>query len=66
MDSRKYNEVRQIDSTAQINPGAKGRIGCTKKQALTISSTFQPQWKEVLMKLSALPYITEIQEAFFE
>lgn len=65
-DNRKLQEVRQIDPNVQINHGSKGRIGCTSAQTLIIGNTSQPNWKQVLMKLSALPYITEIQEAFFE
>lgn len=65
-DNRNLQEVRQIDPNVQIYQGSKGRIGCTSSQTLIIGSTSQPHWKEVLTAISALPYVLEIQEAFFE
>ncbi len=61
-----YEEVRRIDPTVQISPGSRGRIGCSKQQALCIGNTHQRHWREVLARLAALPYVAEIRECFFE
>jgi len=62
----KYQEVRKIDPSLQINPHARGRIGCASGQALAIGETHQPDWRQVLQALSALAYVDEIRECFFE
>ena len=61
-----YQEVRKIDSSVQIQPGAPGRIACSKDQALSIGQTNQPHWLDVLKTLSSQTYIAEIQECFYE
>jgi hypothetical protein len=61
-----YEEVQRIDPTIQIAPGGKGRIGCSASQALCLGNTHQKNWKEVLLKLAALSYVSEIRECFFE
>ena len=65
-NERVYQEVRRIDAGVQISPGLSGRIGCSKGQALCTGNTHQPGWREVLKGLSALPYVSEIRECFFE
>lgn len=65
-DDQIYREVRKIDSSIQIQPGASGRIACSKDQALSIGQTNQPRWLDVLKTLSSLTYIAEIRECFFE
>ena len=57
------DEVRQIDSTIVFQPGARGRIGCTKAQILCIGSTHQPNWRAVLQKLASLEYIARIDRS---
>ena len=61
-----YRELRRIDPGVQISPGSRGRIGCAEHQALCLGNTHQPQWREVLRELTALPYVTEIRECVFE
>lgn len=63
---RVYREVQRIDPSVKFQLGSRGRIGCASDQTLSISETNQPNWREVLMELSSLSYITEIQEIFFE
>ena len=60
------DEVKRIDPSVNMQPGSRGRVGCTKEQTLCIGTTHQPNWREVLKKLSALAYIAEIRECFFE
>lgn len=57
------DEVRQIDSTIVFQPGARGRIGCTKDQILCIGNTQQPGWRAVLLKLAGLSYIARIDRS---
>ncbi|MGB5162578.1 MAG: hypothetical protein WBP10_20190 [Thermoanaerobaculia bacterium] len=59
-------ELEAIDSTIAIQRSSPGRIGCGEAEYLAIGSTHQPGFGEVLDRLSRLPYVTEIQEAFFE
>jgi hypothetical protein len=61
-----YLELRRIDASLQISPGASGRSGCTQDQALAIGNTGQPGWHGVLDALSSLDYVAEIRECFFE
>ena len=65
-NDRVYQEVRRIDPGIQICPGSTGRIGCTKDQTLCLGNTHRPHWREVLLRLASLPYVTEIRECFFE
>ncbi len=65
-DNAVYQQVLRIDPGLQIYPGSPGRIGCTRNQSLCIGETNQPDWHEVLQKLAALSYISEIRESFFE
>jgi hypothetical protein len=61
-----YQQVRAIDSTIQIMQGSRGRIGCGNDQALCIGQTHQPSFRQVLQKLAALEYVSEIRECVFE
>lgn len=65
-NERVYQEVRRINPGVQIQPGSRGRVGCSKDQALCIGETNHPNWRDVLKKLSALEYIDEIRECYFE
>ncbi len=65
-NERAYEEVKRIDPSVGVPPGSRGRIGCGKDQTLCVGSTHQPRWREVLKRLSSLPYIAEIRECFFE
>ncbi|MFQ3322958.1 MAG: hypothetical protein ACI90U_000774 [Pseudomonadales bacterium] len=59
-------QVRAIDSSVQLYKQARGRINCSATEILTIGNTQQAQWQPVLLDLSALDYIVEIRETFFE
>ena len=65
-DAATYAEVKRLDPTVQITPGARGRVGCAAGQALCIGNTHQAGWRRVLEKLAALGYVKEIRECFFE
>ena len=57
--------VRGIDKTVAMHK-ARGRIGCSEKQLLCIGHTHQADFRGVLEALSELPYVTRIDQAFFE
>ena len=59
-------EVTAIDPTLQVQRGSPGRSGCGVGELLCLGHTHQPGHQVVLGRLAALPYITEIHEAFFE
>jgi hypothetical protein len=59
-------EVRSIDATAQFMRGSRGRIGCSSAQVLVLGNTHQPEYRQVLDRLAALPYVNRIMESFFE
>lgn len=61
-----WNEVKNIDNTAQIIKESKGRIGCDQSQWLVIGSTYQANYKRVIYELASLNYVAKIQETFFE
>jgi hypothetical protein len=60
------DEVRKIDPTITFQPGARGRVGCTKQQILAIGNTQQPNWRAVLQSLAGLEYIARIDRSDFE
>jgi hypothetical protein len=59
-------EVEAIDPTLQIQGGSPGRIGCAQHQLLCLGNTHQAGFLSVLERLSALPFVESIHEAFFE
>ena len=59
-------EVTQIDDNIQIFSQSPGRIGCQSDQALAIGETHNPNWKEILINLTQLDYIEEIQQHYGE
>ncbi len=59
-------EVRRIDPQVAIMHGGRGRIGCGADQILCVGSTHQPEFRAVLFRLAALPYVERIVEAHFE
>jgi hypothetical protein len=58
--------VRAIDSTVQFMPGSPGRIGAGAGEILCIGSTHQPNHRDVLLALAALPEVERIVECHFE
>ncbi|WP_309400162.1 hypothetical protein [Cerasicoccus maritimus] len=60
------NEVRAIDPTVEFHPSSPGRINAAHDQYLCIGHTHQPNFRQVLAELSALPYVQRITECHFE
>jgi hypothetical protein len=65
-NDRSLAEVQKIAPGVAIHAGSRGRIGCTEDQALCIGSTSGANWREVLLGLAKLDYVTEIRECHFE
>jgi len=65
-DSEAESEVKAIDPTIELMPGSRGRIGCTARQTLAVGQTHQPNFRDVLGRLAALPYVKRIQQTDFE
>jgi hypothetical protein len=65
-DEAHVREVEAVDTTIEIQRSSPGRIGCGEVEYLAIGHTNQPGFREVLDRLSRLPYVSEIQEAHFE
>lgn len=61
-----YEEIRRVDPSVKFYKSSPGRIGCSKQETLCIGETHQSGWKKKLLTLSALPYIDEIRECYFE
>lgn len=59
-------EVEAIDVTVTIQQSSPGRIGCGSDEYLAIGNTHQPDFREVLERLSRLPYVERIEESHFE
>jgi hypothetical protein len=60
------NEVKRIDSTVRFFSASPGRIGCGPQEILCTGSTHQKDFSTVLQRLAALPYISRIEQSFFE
>lgn len=60
------DEVKAIDPTIDISGGSPGRVGCSEDQFLCMGNTHQKNFREVLLKLAALPYVDRIEESVFE
>lgn len=60
------SKVTRIDSTVQCMSESPGRIGCGSHEYLCIGSTNQINFRDVLRGLAELPYITRIDQSFFE
>jgi len=60
------DEVRRIDQTLELMPGARGRVGSGPGEILCIGSTHQPNYAAVLEALAALPYVARIIECHHE
>ena len=59
-------KVQVIDATLTIYAESPGRIGCKADEFLCIGNTGQPNFREVLLQLAALPKIERIEPAWFE
>jgi len=58
--------VRAIDPSAQLFRGSPGRVSCSLDQYLVLGNTHQPGFRQVLLNLSRLDYVTEIRRSDFE
>ena len=58
--------VGAIDPTVQFMPGSPGRVRAPKTACLCIGSTHQHDYRAVLNRLAALPYVERIVECHFE
>ncbi len=65
-DPKKWKTVQRIDSSAELQMGAKGRVGCESQQWLVIGSTHQKNYQRVLYELASLPYVERIEQTFWE
>jgi hypothetical protein len=60
------DEVTAIDSSVTVYRSSAGRIGCGEDEYLCIGNTHQQDFRHVLCQLTALPYVEEIQQTFWE
>ena len=58
-------QVKGIDPGVRFMPGSRGRIGARKDQCLCVGET-RANYRTVLKRLAALPYIKRIIECHFE
>ena len=58
--------VTAIDPSLKIYRGPPGRVGCGVGTLLCVGHTHRPDYRAVLERLAALPFVSEIREAFFE
>jgi len=58
-------EVRAIDRSVQLMPGSRGRIGAGPGECLCIG-TAGKDWRDVLRRLSELPYVKRVIRCHFE
>jgi len=58
--------ISAIDPTLQIQGSSPGRIGCASYQLLCLGNTHQPNHRAILKQLAALPFVSRIEENFFE
>ncbi|MHC4553044.1 MAG: hypothetical protein ACYSUT_09830, partial [Planctomycetota bacterium] len=59
-------QVNSIDPTVQFMCSSPGRINCDSTQCLSIGSTHQPNFREILLELAALDYIERIDRCVWE
>jgi len=58
--------ARAIDPMVQFMPGSRGRIGAGEGQCQCLGSTYQDDYRGVLRRLAALPYVERMVECHFE
>jgi hypothetical protein len=63
---RYADEVKAIDPRVNIHTRSPGRVGCAEHEYLVIGNTHQPDYRAILAKLAALPYVRRIEQTFFE
>ena len=63
---RNRSQVKRIDLILQCMSEAPRQIGCGTYENLCIGSTHKKNFRDVLRGLAELPYITRINQSFFE
>jgi hypothetical protein len=58
--------VTAIDPSLKIYRGPPGRVGCGLGTLLCVGHTHRADYRAVLERLAALPFVSEIREALFE
>lgn len=61
-----WQTVAAIDPSARRQKTGRGRIGCTEHEWLVLGNTRQTHFKDVLLRLSAQPFIHRIEENVWE
>ena len=65
-EEEKINQIKKIDETIKLYHSSQGRIGCGQNEVLCIGETANKDYKSILIKLTKLPYVKNINESFFE
>lgn len=65
-ESEYLDKIKSIDQTIAIYKSSTGRIGCGENQILCIGETMDKNYKEIIIALTNLPYVKNINESFFE
>ena len=65
-ESEYLDKIKSIDKTIAIYKSSTGRIGCGENQILCIGETMDKNYKEIIIALTNLPYVKNINESFFE
>lgn len=60
------NEIKSIDESIAVYKSSDGKIGCGKNQILCIGETAGKDYIKILISLTKLPYVKNIDESFFE
>lgn len=60
------DKIKSIDESIAIYKSSKGRIGCSDNEILCIGETAGKEYKNILIELTKLPYVKNINESFFE
>ncbi len=65
-DEKRAAELKKIDPSLKIHHKAKGRIGCSQSQWLCMGNTHQENWRKILLQITELDYVKQIDRTFFE
>ena len=60
------DEIHRIDESIGTYKSSKGRIGCGANEILCIGETADKDYKKILIALTNLNYVKQINESFFE
>jgi hypothetical protein len=65
-NSEALKEVKAISPELSYYANSPGRIGCNEEQYLCLGDTYNPRWKEILLSLASLEYVTRIEQFWGE